>query len=76
MKKNLMLAAVAALAIAASSIVTTTGAFAAAPAPAPHYKPLMCIFLPMMDVCTLPKPKPVHHHHMVMKKPMTPAKPK
>jgi hypothetical protein len=76
MKKNLILAAVTTLAIAASSIVATTGAFAAVAAPAPHYKPLMCIFFPTMDVCNPPKPVVHHHHHMAMKKPMKPAKPK
>jgi hypothetical protein len=76
MRKNLTLAAVTAVAIAASSIAMTTGAFAAAPV-TPHYKPLMCIFFPSMDVCNPPKPViPPHHHHHMMKKPMKPMKPK
>ena len=70
MKRNVMLAAMTAVAIAASSIAVTTDVAFAAPAPAPHYKPLICIFLPMLDVCVPPKPI-VHHHHMTMK-----AKPK
>lgn len=51
--------------IALSAIVPTSFAYAA---PAPHYKPLICMFLPTVDVCTPPKPVMHHHHHMMMKK--------
>ena len=67
MKKNLTLAAITAVAIAASSIAVTTDPAFAASAPAPHYKPLVCIFLPMLDVCAPAKPAPkmaVHHKAM------------
>ena len=66
MMKKVTLATVTAAAIAASAIVPS---FAyAAPAPAPHYKPLICIFLPL-DICTPPKPVVHHHHHTIKKKP-------
>ena len=72
---NRTIASVAAAAvIAATSLAATTGgAFAAKPAPAPHYKPLICAFLPFLDVCATPKV--VHHkHHKAMMK--TAPKPK
>ena len=59
-----VLAVLTAAAIAAGSIAATTGdAFAAAPA-TPHYKPLICIFLPL-DICA-PAPKKVDHHKKVV----------
>jgi hypothetical protein len=61
--KTVTLAALTAAAIAASAIVPSV-AYAA---PAPHYKPLICMLLPTIDVCTPPKPV-MHHHHMMMKK--------
>jgi hypothetical protein len=68
MKKNLTLAAITAVAIAASSIAVTTDSAFAASTSAPHYKPLICIFLPMMDVCAPAKPAPMMMHHKVMTK--------
>ena len=68
MSHQKMLAVLTAAAIAAGAIAATTGdAFAAAPAK-PHYKPLICIFIPF-DFCT-PKPAPmkVHHHHKMLMK--------
>lgn len=69
-----------AVAIAVGSLALTTGgAFAAAPPP-PHYKPLICAFLPFLCSAPMAKPKPVHHHkqHTVMKttKPKAATKPK
>ena len=63
-----VLAALTAAAIAAGSIAATIGdAFAAAPA-TPHYKPLICIFLPFLcPAPAKPAPKKVVHHKMMMK---------
>ncbi len=77
MKRNLTLAAIAAVAIAASSLAVTTDSAFAASAPAPHYKPLACIFFPSLDACATPKAKVVVHHHKKVapaKKPMKPTK--
>ena len=82
-----ILAAIAAIGIAAGSVLATAGAADAATAKTPHYKPLICGFLPFL--CPPPKHH-VHHvvkkkpvHHVVKKKPavtttkpMTPAKTK
>ena len=65
--KKVTLAALTAAAIAASAIVPTSFAYAA-PAPAPHYRPLICMLLPTIDVCMPPKPVVHHHHHTMMKK--------
>jgi hypothetical protein len=65
-----VLAVLTAAAIAAGSVAATTGdAFAAAPA-TPHYKPLICIFIPL-DICAPAKPKPhkVHNEKMEKKEP-------
>jgi hypothetical protein len=74
MMKKVTLAVVTAAAIAASAVVPTSFAYAA-PA-TPHYKPLICMALPTLDVCNPPKPV-VHHHHAMkpVKKPMKPMKP-
>ena len=62
-----VLVGLAAAAIAAGSVAATTGdAFAAAPA-TPHYKPFICIFLPL-DICAPAKPKPHKAHNEKMEK--------
>ena len=70
-----VLAALTTAAIAAGSIAATTGdAFAAAPA-TPHYKPLICIFLPL-DICAPAKPAPHKWHKMMEKNEKMESKPK
>ena len=79
MSNRRLLTTFTAAAIALGSLaVTADGAFAAAPPP-PHYKPLICAFLPFLCPAPMAKPKPVHHHksHMMKtSKPKAPAKPK
>ena len=73
MSHRKFLAVLTSAAIAAGSIAAATGdAFAAAPA-TPHYKPLICIFLPL-DICApaKPAPKKVVHHKTMMKMKMAP----
>ena len=66
MNRNVTLAALTAAVIAASAVLPTAAAFAA-PA-APHYKPLICMLVPTLDVCVPPKPVMHHHHHKMMMK--------
>ena len=68
MKRHVTLAVIGAAAIVASSVLATSSAFAAPPPPAPHYKPLICIFLPSLSVCTPPKPV-MHPMHNMKPKP-------
>ena len=77
MSHKKLMAALAAAAIAAGSVAATTGAAAAKAPPPPHYKPLICIFLPVLDLCAPAWPAPKKAaHKMTMKtnKPMM-AKP-
>ena len=62
-----VLAALMAAAIAAGSIAATTGDAFAAAAATPHYKPLICIFLPF-DFCAPAKPAPHKAHNEKMEK--------
>jgi hypothetical protein len=73
MSKKTMLTALAAVAIAAASFTVSTGGALAA-TQAPHYKPLICIFLPSLCRDSMAMATPVHKTAMVTNKPMM-AKP-
>ena len=73
MSNRIMLTAAAAAVIAAASFAVSAGGALAAATP-PHYKPLICIFLPSLCRDSMTVPTPVHKTTMMTNKPMM-AKP-
>jgi molybdate-binding protein len=61
--------------VAGGAALATVGPAAAATAPTPHYKPLICGLLPFLCKPAATAKPAVHHVHHVVKTKKAPAKP-